>query len=178
MRPNRCTWRDLRFTGHPMVSEMMDRLSVRPPQLSDARTLAEAEIDCFADPWPPQFFVSEILADGRFNRLLVDPAGRMVAYLFCAWQFLDLHVLKVATLPPFQRGGLANRLMVLAEDHTTEMGGRSLILEVRPSNASALAFYAARKYQRSGIKPKYYQDGEDAVIMTKRNANSEFGIRN
>ena len=57
---------------------------------------------CFSDPWPPQFFVSEILADGRFNRLLVDPAGRMVAYLFCAWQYLDLHVLKVATMPPFR----------------------------------------------------------------------------
>jgi hypothetical protein len=58
------------------------RVSVRPPQLSDARALAEAELVCFSDPWPPQFFVSEILADGRFNRLLVDAGGDMVAYLF------------------------------------------------------------------------------------------------
>jgi ribosomal protein S18 acetylase RimI-like enzyme len=128
-----------------MVPETGYRLSVRPAQLSDARTLAEAEIDCFSDPWPSQFFVAEILADGRFNRLLVDPAGRMVAYLFCAWQYLNLHVLKVATLPPFQRGGLATRLMVMAEDHTAEMGGDGLILEVRPNNTSALAFYAALK---------------------------------
>lgn len=175
---SRCTWRGLRFTVHLMVPEMGDRLSVRPPQLSDARTLAEVEIECFADPWPSQFFVSEILADGRFNRLLVDPAGRTVAYLFCAWQFLNLHVLKVATLPPLRRGGLASRLMTLAENHTAEMGGDGLILEVRPSNTSALAFYAELKYDRSGITPKYYQDGEDAVIMTKRVANSEFGIRN
>ena len=157
---------------------MGDRLSVRPPQLSDARALAEAEIACFADPWVPQFFVAEILADGRFNRLLVDPAGQMVAYLFCAWQYLDLHVLKVATLPQFQRGGIATRLMALAEVHMTEMGGESLILEVRPSNVPAIALYAALNYDRVGVLPKYYQDGEDAVIMTKRVANSEFGIRN
>jgi ribosomal-protein-alanine N-acetyltransferase len=149
------------------------RLSVRPPQLGDARTLAEAELVCFSDPWPPQFFVSEILADGRFNRLLVDPSGSMVAYLFCAWQYLDLHVLKVATLPALRRCGLARRLMGLAEDHALEMGGESLTLEVRESNDPAIALYEALDYERVGVRHAYYQDGEDAVVMTKRIRNSE-----
>ena len=149
------------------------RLSVRPPQLGDARTLAEAELECFSDPWPPQFFVSEILADGRFNRLLVDPAGSMVAYLFCAWQYLDLHVLKVATLPPYRRAGLARRLLGMAEDHAAEMGGESLTLEVRGSNTEAIAMYEALDYERGGTRPGYYQDGEAAVVMTKRITNKE-----
>jgi ribosomal protein S18 acetylase RimI-like enzyme len=153
---------------------MSDRFMVRPPQLGDARDLAEAEIVCFSDPWPPQFFVSQILAGGRFNRLLVDPAGAMVAYLFCAWQYLDLHVLKVATLPPFRRAGLARRLMGLAEEHVVEMGGESLTLEVRGSNGVAIAMYEALHYERAGIRAAYYQDGEDAVVMTKRIRNSEF----
>ena len=157
---------------------MVDRISVRPPQLGDARTLAEAELECFSDPWPPQFFVSEILADGRFNRLLVDPAGRMVAYLFCAWQYLDLHVLKVATMPPFRRCGLARRLMALAEDHVVEMGGESLTLEVRSSNQPAITMYETLGYDHAGIGAGYYQNGEDAVVMRKRMRNSEFGIRN
>jgi len=149
------------------------RVSVRPPQLSDARALAEAELLCFSDPWPPQFFVSEILADGRFNRLLVDAGGNMVAYLFCAWQYLDLHVLKVATLPQFRRTGLARRLMGLAEDHGVETGGEALTLEVRQSNSGAIAMYEALEYERVGIHPSYYQDGEDAVVMTKRLSNDE-----
>jgi ribosomal-protein-alanine N-acetyltransferase len=157
---------------------MVERLSVRPPQLGDARTLAEAELVCFSDPWPPQFFVSEILADGRYNRLLVDPAGSMVAYLFCAWQYLDLHVLKVATLPPFRRNGLARRLMGLAEDHAAEMNGESLTLEVRDSNTAATALYEALDYERVGIRHAYYQDGEDAVVMTKRLSHDELGMRN
>jgi ribosomal-protein-alanine N-acetyltransferase len=147
---------------------MNERLSVRPPQLGDARALAEAELGCFSDPWPPQFFVSEILADGRFNRLLVDAGGTMVAYLFCAWQYLDLHVLKVATLPRFRRTGLARRLMALAEGHAVEMAGESLTLEVRQSNTGAIALYEALEYQQVGVRASYYQDGEDAVVMTKR----------
>lgn len=147
---------------------MGERLSVRFPQVGDARALAEGELLCFSDPWPPQFFVSEILADGRFNRLLVDPEGSMVAYLFCAWQYLDLHVLKVATLPPYRRTGLARRLMALAEKHAGEMGGETLTLEVRKSNTEAVALYEALDYYRAGLRRAYYQDGEDAVVMTKR----------
>jgi ribosomal-protein-alanine acetyltransferase len=150
---------------------MSERLSVRPPQLGDARALAEAELVCFSDPWPPQFFVSEILADGRFNRLLIDAGGTMVAYLFCAWQYLDLHVLKVATLPQFRRAGLARRLMALAENHAVEMAGESLTLEVRASNTDAIALYEALEYEQVGTRTSYYQDGEDAVVMTKRMRN-------
>lgn len=153
---------------------MDERLSVRPPQLGDSRALAEAEIACFSDPWPAQFFVSEILADGRFNRLLVDPAGHMVAYLFCAWQYLDLHVLKVATMPPHRRKGFALRLMAIAEDHAVEVCGESLTLEVRASNDGAIALYEGLRYHQAGVRRGYYQDGEDAVIMTKRIQNSEF----
>ena len=147
---------------------MADRFLVRRPQIGDARALAEAELVCFSDPWPPQFFVSEILADGRFNRLLVNPADTMAAYLFCAWQYLDLHVLKVATLPPHRRRGLARRLMALAEQHAEEMGGESLTLEVRTSNGEAIAMYESLDYELAGVRPAYYQDGEDAVVMTKR----------
>ena len=150
---------------------MVERSSVRPPQLGDARTLAEADLECFSDPWPPQFFMSEILADGRFNRLFVDPAGRMVAYLFCTWQYLNLHVLKVATLPEFRRAGLARRMMALAEDHAVEMGGEALTLEVRPSNGAAIAMYEMLGYDRAEIHAAYYQNGEEAVVMRKRMRN-------
>jgi ribosomal-protein-alanine N-acetyltransferase len=153
---------------------MTDRLSVRTPQLGDARDLAKAELVCFSDPWPPQFFVSEILAEGRFNRLLVDQGNTMVGYLFCAWQYLDLHVLKVATLPQHRRSGLARRLMDLAEKHVEEMSGESLTLEVRASNRGAVALYDALGYLKVGNRRAYYQDGEDAIVMTKRVRNSQF----
>ena len=146
---------------------MSDRFAVRAPQLGDARDLARVDIDCFPDPWPAQFFVSEILADGRFNRLLVDPAGRMTAYLFCAWQYLDLHILKVATLPEFRRSGLARRLMQFAENHAVEMSGESLTLEVRCDNLSAITMYENLGYARQGVRAHYYPNGDDALIMTK-----------
>jgi [ribosomal protein S18]-alanine N-acetyltransferase len=146
----------------------MTRTSVRVPQPGDVRSLAEAEGTCFADPWPGQLFASEVLAPGRFHRMLVDPSGNLVAYLLSTWQYLDLHVLKVATMPEYRRQGLARRLMELAESHAVEMGGETVTLEVRESNRVAFALYLSIGFALVGRRKAYYMDGEDALVMTKR----------
>jgi ribosomal-protein-alanine acetyltransferase len=149
------------------MAEPAIRFSVRLPSPGDVRSLENAEKRCFKDPWPGQFFVSELFAPGRFHRVLVDPAGGLVAYLFSAWQYLDLHVLKIATLPEYRRCGLATRLMALAEDHAVEMCGDSITLEVRTDNESALAMYRVLGFGHTGTRRHYYSDGEDAIVMTK-----------
>jgi ribosomal-protein-alanine acetyltransferase len=137
-------------------------------QPGDVRALAAVERACFDDPWPEPYFVSELFAPGRFQRLLVDADGTLAAYLFTVWQYLDLHVLKVATLPEYRRHGFGRRLMLVAEDHAREMAGESLTLEVRTDNAAAIAMYEALEYELVGRRSGYYTDGTDALVMTKR----------
>jgi [ribosomal protein S18]-alanine N-acetyltransferase len=144
------------------------RVTARAPQPGDVRALEAAERACFSDPWPSHLFLAEIYAPGRFHRILVEPAGYLVAYLLCAWQYLDLHVLKVATLPSYRRIGLARRLMTLAEEHARASAGESVTLEVRESNLEAIALYRNLGFLPVGRRPQYYGDGEDALVMTKR----------
>lgn len=141
---------------------------VRPPAPTDVRGLDELEALCFKDPWPGHFFLAEIGAPGRFHRVVIDNRDQLVGYLFAAWQYLDLHILKIATHPRLRRFGLARYLMHLAEHHATALSGESLTLEVRPANVPAIELYRALGYDTAGRRPRYYADGEDAVIMTKR----------
>ena len=39
-------------------------------------------------------------------------------------------------------------------------------LEVRKGNADARAFYSALGYAEEGIRCRYYQDGEDAILLS------------
>ena len=149
------------------MAELAVRVSVRPPQPGDVRSLESAEIECFKDPWPAQFFVSELFAPGRFHRVLVNPAGELAAYLFSAWQYLDLHILKVAALPGYRRSGLAKRLMGMAERHAVEMCGDTITLEVRTDNDVAINLYRELGYSHVGVRRRYYADGEDALVMSK-----------
>ena len=144
------------------------RTSLRAIQPGDIRALAAAEVECFDDAWPESYVASELFAPARFHRVLVDPSGRLTAYLFTAWQYLDLHVLKVAALPPFRRFGLATKLMLVAEEHAREMGGETLTLEVRVSNIAAIGLYEFLGYERKGVRPGYYADDSDALVMMKR----------
>jgi len=143
------------------------RTSLRAIQPGDIRALAAAEVECFDDAWPESYVASELFAPARFHRVLVDPSGRLTAYLFTAWQYLDLHVLKVAALPPFRRFGLGTKLMLVAEEHAREMGGETLTLEVRVSNIAAIGLYESLGYERKGVRTGYYADDSDALIMTK-----------
>ena len=48
-----------------------------------------------------------------------------------------------------------------------EKGARLSTLEVRRSNAPAIALYRALGYQEVGIRPRYYaEENEDAIVMT------------
>ncbi len=141
--------------------------SVREAVAGDVADLEVAELECFSDPWPGRFFWAEMNAPARFRWVAVNPAGRLAGYLFCAWQYLDLHVLKIATLPEFRRQGLARRLMALAEDHVREFCGETVTLEVRQCNVGARELYSSLGYREVGLRRGYYADGEDAVVMTK-----------
>lgn len=141
---------------------------MRAIQPGDIRALAAAEVECFDDAWPESYVASELFAPARFHRVLVDPSGRLTAYLFTAWQYLDLHVLKVATLRPFRRFGLGTKLMIVAEKHAREMCGETLTLEVRVTNIAAIGLYESLGYEHMGVRPGYYADESDALTMTKR----------
>lgn len=43
-----------------------------------------------------------------------------------------------------------------------------IFLEVRASNAPAISFYRKNGFKEIGIRKKYYQNGEDAIIMEKK----------
>ncbi|KAL4423905.1 hypothetical protein ABPG75_001206 [Micractinium tetrahymenae] len=76
----------------------------------------------------------------------------------------ELHVMNVAVHPDHRRRGHARALLTtLIELHR---GAKSALLEVRVSNEPALSLYRAMGFQHVGLRRKYYQDGEDAALMT------------
>lgn len=77
----------------------------------------------------------------------------------------DLQILKVGVDPAWRRHGIARVLLARVADDTRNLGARTSSLEVRAGNAGAQALYAALGYEALGRRPRYYSDGEDALIM-------------
>jgi ribosomal-protein-alanine N-acetyltransferase len=85
-----------------------------------------------------------------------------------AWLVADeLHILSLATLPPYRQHGVGTMLLFAALDFAREQQVRLVLLEVRRSNRTAIRLYRAAGFSAMAIRPSYYADNlEDAIDMT------------
>ncbi len=132
----------------------------------DVPAVAALEAEVFPDPWPSHLYLQEVGQALRFQRVVHTENGFLAGYLFACWQVDELHVLKVAVHPLHEGKGLATALMAEARGEAERAGARGLVLEVRPSNRRALRLYRHLGYEVVARRPRYYADGEDALVMT------------
>ena len=92
--------------------------------------------------------------------------GAAVGFAF-TWRVVDeLHLLNVAVLPAARRAGIGLALTNDILDHAMQEGIARILLEARGGNEPALALYRGVGFVETGVRRRYYADGEDAVEMT------------
>lgn len=144
----------------------MGDIEIRIATPADVDEVHELETRAFPAPWRHDFFESELRASGRFN-LVARRDGVLIAYLFSMWFFDEMHVNKIAVDERERRKGIAADLMDKCIRFARANRIQSISLEVRKSNAGAQAFYATLDFTPSYTRPRYYPDGEAAVVMMK-----------
>jgi [ribosomal protein S18]-alanine N-acetyltransferase len=83
-----------------------------------------------------------------------------------AWHVADeLHVLNLATRSDRRRQGIGRALMQGMLRYARDNRVDHVLLEVRRSNAPAVALYRATGFFVTGVRLRYYSDDEDAVEM-------------
>ena len=98
----------------------------------------------------------------RVARLGEHPVGFLLA-----WRAADeLHLTDLGVTEPARRRGVA-RALVSELRREGERGGASVVLlEVRESNAPAIALYGVLGFEELDRRARYYSDtDEDAVVM-------------
>jgi ribosomal-protein-alanine N-acetyltransferase len=139
------------------------QLTIRPLGYSDLPQVIAIERRAFPTPWSLAMFVLELSKPSSVC-LAAVAGGRLTAYLICS-RYSDVwHLMNVAVDPPARRRGIARALM----EEMLERAGpeEPYTLEVRPTNAPAIALYERFGFRSAGTRRRYYQDtGEDALIM-------------
>ena len=77
----------------------------------------------------------------------------------------QVQILKVGVDPSQRRRGIARELLARVAADARNLGAATCSLEVRAGNVGAQAFYEALGFHTLGTRPRYYSDGEDALIM-------------
>lgn len=138
--------------------------ALRPARVEDLARLAEIERACFGRADAEDALAAEL--DRAWSRLYVDDRGEDLAGFVNLWRVADeVEVLFVATAPTWRRQGVARALMAHALHAARSEGATRALLEVRRSNAPAIALYHALRFEVVGERRGYYDDGEDALLM-------------
>lgn len=86
--------------------------------------------------------------------------------LACAWSILDeSHITLLAVDPRYRHQGFGQLLLYTLLVLAYQRGLEWATLEVRISNQAAIGLYQKYGFASVGNRPKYYPDGEDALIL-------------
>lgn len=141
-------------------------IEIRPLRFEDIEAVVAIERDAFTSPWQPDTFAGLLDRDGVELLVLTDAREGVIGYAVL-WCILEQGELANIAVTPARRGeGLGGLLLGHVIDVARGRGIEKLFLEVRASNASALAMYAAFGFEQVGRRRAYYdRPKEDALVM-------------
>ena len=131
----------------------------------DLAAVVTLEKECYAHPWTVENFL------GEFRRRITWGLGLKSECALAAQCFFwlippEIHLLNLAVSPRFRRRGLARHLVSVMVAIGRRASVETVYLEARSTNLAALRLYENAGFSITGNRPAYYEDGEDAVLMT------------
>lgn len=137
---------------------------IRRANEADLEVVAVLETELFgADSWDEVALRAEL--DGPGRRFVVAEGDRVIGYAVSRsiGDVVDLH--RIGVSPSQQRAGIATALL---EDLLAHPGDADrMMLEVGAANAAAIAFYLRRGFAQIDVRPRYYRDGSDALVLSR-----------
>lgn len=138
-------------------------------KMTDAHVgqIADIERLCFSDPWSENSIAYELT--NKLSLWLVAVEGdRVLGYVGSQSVLGEADMMNLAVHPDARRRGIARKLVTELIQQLNAQGSHILILEVRASNAPAIALYTELGFTQVGRRPNYYfKPKEDALILRK-----------
>jgi ribosomal-protein-alanine N-acetyltransferase len=141
-------------------------LQLRDMNWADVEQALRIEQQVHSHPWTRGNF-NDSLASGYICKIY-EAANEMVGYAVLMPALDEVQLLDISIAGAYQRSGLGKKLLaeLLALARTLKF--ERVILEVRPSNAAAIALYRAAGFSEIGVRRGYYpaeHGREDAIVM-------------
>ncbi|MCP4227632.1 MAG: ribosomal protein S18-alanine N-acetyltransferase [Actinomycetia bacterium] len=150
-------------------------VTIRPLDRRDLDAVAAIEGVVNPYPWSRQLFEGELALPPSSRHWLVAISARSPARAGGSGSAVigfggimlagdTAHIMNLGVDPAHTRAGIGQWLCVELVSEARRRGAVDLTLEVRASNAAAIALYEKLDMVATGHRPRYYPDGEDAVI--------------
>lgn len=149
-----------------MAAVAPETIVLRPMTSDDLDAVIAIELDAYPFPWTRGIFADCLRAG--YLAWVAEREGQVCGYALLSFGAGEAHVLNLCVAASARRRGVARRLLDRLLEDAQLAGAERVFLEVRPSNAEAIALYDARGFHLITRRPNYYPTHggrEDALVM-------------
>ena len=144
----------------------MDNAQIYKMTMSDLDEISDILYSDFDDFWTVSTLKSEL--QNPNSQYIVTKLNNEIVGFGGIWKAVDdIHITDIVVKKSFRRQNIGSillkQLIALAEKENIT----SITLEVNSNNIPAQKLYEKFGFKRVGLRKKYYNNTDDAVIMTK-----------
>jgi ribosomal-protein-alanine N-acetyltransferase len=141
--------------------------NIRPMHEVDLDKVMAIEPHAYKHPWTKGIF-RDCLRVGYSSWVIENEHGEIDGYGVMSVGVGEAHILNLTVAPEMQGQGLGKMLLNHFIERARDYHLDTLLLEVRPSNKTAIAIYDKAGFNEVGVRNNYYpaKNGrEDALIL-------------
>lgn len=142
-------------------------IEIQEMSLEDFEKIKDCLQEEFDDFWTPSILKSELESkDSRY--IVAKENGNILGFAGIWISPIDVEITNIVTKKTERRRGIASLLLERLIDDAKKTKRDNISLEVNENNFPAGALYEKYGFEVVGIRKKYYNGKDNAIIMTKK----------
>lgn len=134
--------------------------------LTDFEEIKDILIQEFDDFWIPSILESELKSEN--SKYIVAKENNVIIGFAGIWiSPVDVQITNIVTKKSERKRGIGTQLLDKLIKMAEKSGRDSISLEVNENNIGAGILYENAGFEVVGIRKKYYNEKDNAIIMTK-----------
>lgn len=143
------------------------QIKINKMNIDDLNKISPVLLTEFDDFWNYNIFKSEL--ENENSKYVVAKNNDEIVGFAGIWISIDeAHVTNIVTKKDLRKNGIGSTLLEELINLSKNLNLVSITLEVNENNLDAIKLYEKFGFEKLGIRKKYYNNTDNALIMTKK----------
>lgn len=145
----------------------MDNIIIKKMVLEDINEIENISIENFDDFWNINILRSELAkSDSNSTYFIVCCENDILGFVGTLKIFDEIDIMNIAVRKDKRKLGIGSFLLSYLIDYCKSNKIQTITLEVNKNNEPAINLYKKYNFKQTGLRKKYYNNTDDAIIMS------------
>ncbi len=144
------------------------KLEINKMQLSDLEQISDKLQQEFDDFWTPNILKQELENKNKLNSyyIVAKQNHEIVGFAGIIKVIDEIHIMNIVVKKDKRNKGIGSDLLKEIINISTKLQSKAITLEVNENNEPAIKLYKKYGFNQVGLRKKYYNNTDNAILMT------------